>query len=498
MLEDEFNVNALIAKLIPSDVLFVEELRSFLLDRFRIINRSITNLKTIEIPDTQKSSLTQSKLKEIQEQCKGKIEEWPVPVYLASLLQIQNTAIKKIANQWLSANIYILVNLVFIGRHEDKIDMLCLRFRSAHSRSNYLWLWDQLPKLPLDLEDIVSALRTLHDKIVCDEDQNISELPNKASARIKEILRAYETVLLEKQKIRRSPRNQPEFQTHEQSENYKTQKIRYQNNPELPPIGENIFPLDDPIEDIDLREQQDDQDHSVFLDNQFKPQSGTEYSAPAQSIAIRMQAAHIRRRDFEFLTDPTIFALPSCQLLFNHLWGAFKDGDAASTCLLLSILTATPAENWIAIDDLINAKNLIIDHKNKGLAWRTSLDIADLKLKAIQELTINQHRQLDIPLPYEIFGILKNSGLIDRAKLNEKMRELKNKLKIPLLSLTRLQGVLHSVLRRHTADQLIADLICGITPRHSPALYYSSYPLTTLYEQYAIAAKLLAQNVKCH
>jgi hypothetical protein len=93
---------------------------------------------------------TDAELNEIFSACKkaGKLEEWTVTAYIASLVQARGTPHEKSAYQWSYANAYILMGLAQLEKHENYRVELCARFRLAHPRvySRILTFGHYVPK----------------------------------------------------------------------------------------------------------------------------------------------------------------------------------------------------------------------------------------------------------------------------------------------------------------------------------------------------------------
>ena len=482
-------VERLIKCLIPTGVLHQKKLQYFFLELLSKGDSLDLFDHPLEFPNWPKSNLTKDQLLKILNDCtkNKKLKEWPVVAYLASLALAFDYFYKDAAYHWASSNICIILKLAKMGDRKNSILQLCTRFRLAHElRGGYEWLWDILPSSPIVLSTICSQLE--------------SKLPSKEQNQhlfahskidpiecVYQILRAYDAAINDKDKVNREGGTRTHLEESVLSQPYRLYR-------DVPQLNKLIFhALEAPL-GTDYQEFRDDQPSDIILDQLANPTPGTEGSAALQYISTRMQSEHITRRDFGFQTDANILALPDCQRLCSKLWGGIELNNALDSCLFLSLLTGSPPEIWLNIDSLSETGRLT---KVKDVyLWRQQLKIADLKLPEIKEFTVNSSKGFEVPLPNRAVRLLTEKHSLKESDLTSRANELGNDLKIPILSVFRIQSALHTILMRRLEDHYIADFICGIPAKHSSSLYYSSFPISKVRSIYTSAIEKIAEQTK--
>jgi hypothetical protein len=457
---------------------------------------------------------TEAELHEIFGACKkaGKLEEWTVTAYIASLVQARGTPHEKSAYQWAYANAYILMGLAQLEKHENYRIELCARFRLAHPSSQlHDWLWKILPVFTNNLSTLTDQLILIEESLRIEESlkkaeqlkqdeasdkkdkvSTKSESSLNTSGRLFYIRRPFQFILHTKTKKVRKTRVTIKGG---RSKRISIEKSFYRSE-ELPSITQFNFPPKRAIVGISPLEQRYDQQGTILVDFDSPPR-GTESSANMQASALKMRITHIKRHLFEFPTDTKVLTLSDYQNIFYQLWLGMKDGSIIDMCLLLSMLTGSRAELWLSKEE---RKNLIyinkLIKKENQLYWNVTLDISDLKDSALQSIKINTQKSFTLILPDQT-GVILQRAKTPRSKkqLTERVSEISTKLGIPLVSLERLQNTLHVIIKRHLADHLFADLISGISSHLSPALYYASFTHDQIHSQYKEAIHLLGKNI---
>jgi len=487
----------LIHKLIPEDAPDFEELRLFLNDlldeklhppnseiKIKIFNK--LNWKSCSFKNKH---LSKSFDKYVKEEL---IKTYPVPAYLASLGKITDKNIEKLARAWAAYNAQVLLGLANIQDQDDKYDLLSTRFRLAQTDESYFWLWQALPDLNLSLSDIALKLYKIENSHSDNESELASIIPRYGRTRILEIRKAYVTFLDTKPKIKI---NQPTRQPKTEQPN-EAKRTSLQNDESAINADVIIPQLEDEIQGIDQREQRDDHQDALLVDNRNSPPKIARYSNGMQKKALRLQVRHIIRQKFLFPTDVKVLPIPASQQIFATLLGGFKRENVVDTCLLLSMLTVTNALEWIDIKSLIANKKIREDQGLQQYYRLFKIDISDLKTLEMLELKKNLKREFELPLPPGTIEILLKNESITHEHLQKRITELRRQLRLPSLTAEKIQFALKHLIKRHTSNHFIADLICDASPSHSPAIYYSSVAVNDITSEYAKAVRKLGEGIK--
>lgn len=534
----KINLQARIEKLIPSTVPELKPLQFFFMDLLHKVPEVLNDadLNSFDFPAWERSTLSKEQLLEALNYIEqnGKLKDWYVPAYLASLAYTIDTKNEKIAFRWASANTYIILQLV--DKHELNIKMLCLRFRVAHPlESDHAWIWDKLPKLPVGISSIVETLKTLQSEYKdAEEKSTLKKSSVESSERVAEIRRPYET----KDKINRrakktqKPASQGNTSTKVEEtvkilmQDSYTQKqpvrINYHNEEGFLPMDELLFQKLNPIKGISYAEQLADHRTERYVDKHYESEHGTANSANMQGAVLDQQIAHIQRNSFEFPTNPKVLLLSQIQILFAVLWKSINEKNSGSkynrdkayvensqrqimdACLLLSLMTASPAEIFLDTELLKFEEKIKVDKKrNDQPFWYPKLDITELKIEidAGVEIEIQKNKFLSfaLPLPNKPIdilttGILRKENFPSKENINSRVFELRKELKLPILSPDRIKSALHGHIRRYADDHYFADLLCSVSPHHSPGLFYGSFNMPRIEKAYGHAISQFSEK----
>lgn len=491
----EIDTEGLIKLLIPDSSPNAQQFRLFfyeLLIKSAFIPDDLSDIPQWPLLDWPASNITNDQLQLALIECKKQLlDSVPVTAYLASLSLTASTSGEEKAFQWASTNAYVLMLLAHIGGHDSSIALLCLRFRLAHQTTGkYVWFWDQLPVINTDFAQLTQSLEQLENTIKRNEITSISSFPPYSSERIAEIRRIFNSAINLKDKIIRQ----------RSSSNESTIRNLLVERNILNAAGHDLVLhslsfTNSPISDIDKREQRHDQQTEMIVDNYFIPPPGTENSANLQSLVMSFQVAHIKKQQFEFPTSPKVLTLTRYQQIFQTAYNELAKGNVVSSCILLSMLTGRRAETFLNISELLKHKKILQDKLSGQYFWIISLDISDLKKFDIKDQMINQQKSLSLPLPKTLIETLLAHDPINKSELMHCVHSIKDKLKLPVLSLDRISSALYQLIKNYTADAHLADLLTGVTPQHSPALYYCSHQSTKLYDIYKNSIELLAKKI---
>ena len=92
------------------------------------------------------------------------ISEYPLIHYLFALINTPS-AHQSNALKWAIFNTHC-IELLASKEHATTIANLCMRFRLASTKQKYHWLYNFLPSLPLELEDLIDFINKKYPKFL--------------------------------------------------------------------------------------------------------------------------------------------------------------------------------------------------------------------------------------------------------------------------------------------------------------------------------------------
>lgn len=490
-----------IYKLIPESSPDFEQVRLYLNSLLRL-NTADTSSPVYHPPlDWPEPTITQEQLAELHQHIVSKQlrVRFPASAYIGSLGLADDNATLEHAMDWAAMNAHVLLSLAGMDEREDLLRVLCTRFRLPLSTPNrYGWLWSTLPKIECNWKQLTELLESQKKDPFLNNDAVNEIIPSDAYARLGEIHHAYDTALTKKAKIDRfnaGPR----------------QKLKFPYRLPLTPEADSTlhrlsFPIKNPVLQVNQDEQRfDDPQTERLIDASKDTPEFIKDSAAAQAFTTRLTSAHIARRSFELYSEPSILLPEQVQALFSSLHTSITDSTytnedhQADVLILISLLTSTAIKDLQSIKSFINSKH-IVSYKNKknsnNLLWKVDLEVPSSGRKYHQHHLERNKKFFYLPLPPLLHGTIKN-GLHASDKLKNIEDRIKfhaNRSGIVLLSAGRIASALHTIIRRHTDDKILADLICGYSPKHSSALYYSSYSSNEIFRIYKKSISFLSAN----
>ena len=252
--------------------------------------------------------------------------------------------------------------------------------------------------------------------------------------------------------------------------------------------------LDDPTPDFYHLEQKKLKDTEKFSYNQ---------------MFRRTQAKYIHANKNERFVSSNIRHLPliAIQNIASKLWQWFdeyndnegdRDKKRAIVYLLLSLYTGHSVARLA--EDINNNHKKIIDISVRKAKYEfiIHLDITPLGIRTagVESVIANRLTQFKLPLPENLGVFLTYKGFPDSELINEVIADLRVALKLPLISLGRIEKSLYTILIYEVSSTQLATIITSRNSKKRADTWYSSHDIKAVKEVYHDAIKIL--TARCH
>ena len=363
--------------------------------------------------------------------------------------------------------LYVILELMIDGKHESSIIAACDRTRLlAHKK--YRWLFDELPDFKNDLKDIEKELANLRDKYKEEKKEkriaDIHVIVRDFNERKPGVKREKGTDEVDKKEIVIIQR----AQYCEEDEEYKEivcVEACVKGDQSKEEINNDQWSSEKWVESRLIAPQS----YSKALLIKFKHEK-----EKANAIAMREMLLPC---DIGLLTDYEIkMALMEC---YEKAMG----GCIASLMICLSIIFGRQVDEligviWASPGERINNIAWVKGGNRAALGY--TLDVPNTNLTSIEDEVYEKHEEtIYFIVPGGLGGTLIKAKKISidekllKDEIKERIKECNKKHNLNLTSI-RLAKYAYSYLLKKGVDRADAGLVCGVTTKNNPALYYYS------------------------
>ena len=424
---------------------------------------------------------------------------------------------------WLAVIFYHSLILQAHGKTKES-QRLSRRFKTAYfyKTPNYQWIWNELPNLnqteevtpSFILNTVALMLNRLNENkaeaeanrargIV--EAEATTKFRDKKFNQISEIKKYIEAAYYPHRKSPKKPskpKTKPKSTSTDKNEGEEvTKKLRppkLSDNVEKKPIAsfvnnidtpsserdwavvEGMYPQDSTIDFATTEEATDVMSLRVDIYwSKTQPHNRGIRSFELDAVDFSVKQQHISLRELELPSDVNILSVASCKLVFNRLVSDCNSENKKTRLmaapLLLAMLTASPVVSLLA-EGFIKKSGLFFIGKHKGyLQSRLGITTID----EYSDNNLNSTDLIKIPLPVSLLktAIEASKNQVKVQDIEGYVKRLKESLNIVYLTISRIESVLHFILRRciRVSNSHIADILCRADASQAAAKFYSSH-----------------------
>ena len=353
------------------------------------------------------------------------ISEYPLVYYLIAIINTPS-AYQANALKWAIFNTQC-IELLDSKEHAATVTHLCMRFRLASTKRKYHWLYNFLPALPIELEDLLEFLNKAETE---NKDLLERSTPNLTTTQIGQlanirVIYTYAHTQAERQKRHRESKSSS--QEPPQTDARKTSKITlddektYQTHFER---GTVKLPIEEKTQE-------------TFEDHNFEFNSLEQCSITAQINNLKSRILHKNKNELMSKSNPRVFDLPTAQYVMRILFEQVENSPIHAL-LLFSVLSFTHYEELLVFRKrfFLNSKSKEIRFSHENCFFRQSIDSSKFKDTFLKEYMLNIGNSFTIPLPKvyltQILQLKKWDKADIASEVQEYLRRISKNLTFPL------------------------------------------------------------------
>jgi len=496
----EIDIEHATNELIPNVVDDYQNVRKYFLTVAALSGQGFMSLS---LPETDKDFvLSKVELKAIYKSCTGRLtnDNFRVTAFIGSTYHLKDLDVSNPAPDWLWVS-KICQLLIYCSDRKliNRVTEITTFARLwTVQGSSYHHLWQKC--VELQLKDIATTFENIDEY-----KQHLDDINSPDLNQFTKVHRALKFVLHNKNRIERNSTNGRKSRM---TRRIDEEKIEYIELNDVDDDSDELISVTEFLKtdnDIDvMREKLDIGLPDFTILKQTSLQAHEKYSPQQMYHRTRSKLQHANKNERFISNNVRVLPLFALQNIFAYLWQLFeklssshdRDKKRVISYLLLSMLTGRSIAQ-LSEDITGNNKQYInLNRRNNSYHLNIILDITSLRLRTqgIQKVLANRLLECDISLPEQLGVFLAYKGDINKEILYEVINETRNALKLPYLSLARIEKGLYSTLIHHVSNSQIASIITGRNERKRADIWYSSNSVDNIRTIYQQAIKLLSQK----
>ncbi len=233
------------------------------------------------------------------------ISKYPLAHYLLALINTPS-AYQSNALKWAIFNTQC-IELLDSKEHAATVANLCRRFRLASTIEQYYWLYNFLPSLPIELDDLVKFLKkaeTENEKLF---DESKESLKKTEMGQLAEIRVIYTYTYTQSERQKRNRQSNPNTPKQSQTDVKKTLRISLD--------GEKTYQTH--FERGVAKQPPEDKTIEKVEDHNFEFNSLEQCSITAQINNLKNKILHQNKNELMSKPNPRVFDLPTAQYIMQ-------------------------------------------------------------------------------------------------------------------------------------------------------------------------------------
>ena len=419
---------------------YLEDTQELKLEPFRYFYQALAKAKLENYQDSIKLNdfIKPTEIVEInniinQKLADKSISDYPLVHYLVAVINTPS-AYQSTALKWAIFNTQC-IELLNSKEHTATVANLCRRFRLASTKKEYYWLYNFLPSLPIELEELVKFLKNTETENGELFDESKESLEKREMGQLAEIRVIY-------------------TYTHTQSE----------------------------------RQPREDKTIEKVEDHNFEFNSLEQCSITAQINNLKNKILHQNKNELMSKPNPRVFDLPTAQYIMQILLEQ-AENSPIHTLLLFSVLSLTHYK-----DLPVFQKNLRVSTKNKEVSlqpqkcfFKQSFEVSKFKDFVLRKHRLNTVNSFTIPLPQYYLENLSQLKKMDGVEIDSKIQEYLQKINKGLtfqLTTQNLPRLLSDIALNELEYELESKLLNGESVQHYIPCHYSSTQIVDIINIY--------------
>ena len=405
------------------------------------------------------------------------ISKYPLAHYLLALINTPS-AYQSNALKWAIFNTQC-IELLNSKEHTATVANLCRRFRLASTKKEYYWLYNFLPSLPIELEELVKFLKNTETENGELFDESKESLEKREMGQLAEIRVIYTYTHTQSERQKRNRQSNPPPQKPSQTDVKKTLRISLD--------GEKTYQTH--FERGVAKQPPEDKTIEKVEDHNFEFNSLEQCSITAQINNLKNKILHQNKNELMSKPNPRVFDLPTAQYIMQILLEQ-AENSPIHTLLLFSVLSLTHYK-----DLPVFQKNLRVSTKNKEVSlqpqkcfFKQSFEVSKFKDFVLRKHRLNTVNSFTIPLPQYYLENLSQLKKMDGVEIDSKIQEYLQKINKGLtfqLTTQNLPRLLSDIALNELEYELESKLLNGESVQHYIPCHYSSTQIIDILDIYS-------------
>ena len=404
------------------------------------------------------------------------ISKYPLAHYLLALINTPS-AYQSNALKWAIFNTQC-IELLNSKEHTATVANLCRRFRLASTKKEYYWLYNFLPSLPIELEELVKFLKNTETENGELFDESKESLEKREMGQLAEIRVIYTYTHTQSERQKRNRQSNPNIPKPSQTDVKKTLRISLD--------GEKTYQTH--FERGVAKQPPEDKTIEKVEDHNFEFNSLEQCSITAQINNLKNKILHQNKNELMSKPNPRVFDLPTAQYIMQILLEQ-AENSPIHTLLLFSVLSLTHYK-----DLPVFQKNLRVSTKNKEVSlqpqkcfFKQSFEVSKFKDFVLRKHRLNSVNSFTIPLPQYYLENLSQLKKMDGVEIDSKIQEYLQKINKGLtfqLTTQNLPRLISDITLNELGYELESKLLAGENVNNYTPCHYFSIKITDILDVY--------------
>ena len=404
------------------------------------------------------------------------ISKYPLAHYLLALINTPS-AYQSNALKWAIFNTQC-IELLNSKEHTATVANLCRRFRLASTKKEYYWLYNFLPSLPIELEELVKFLKNTETENGELFDKSKESLEKTEMGQLAEIRVIYTYAHTQSERQKRNRQSNPNIPKPSQTDVKKTLRISLD--------GEKTYQTH--FERGVAKQPPEDKTIEKVEDHNFEFNSLEQCSITAQINNLKNKILHQNKNELMSKPNPRVFDLPTAQYIMQILLEQ-AENSPIHTLLLFSVLSLTHYK-----DLPVFQKNLRVSTKNKEVSlqpqkcfFKQSFEVSKFKDFVLRKHRLNTVNSFTIPLPQYYLENLSQLKKMDGVEIDSKIQEYLQKINKGLtfqLTTQNLPRLISDITLNELGYELESKLLAGENVNNYTPCHYFSIKITDILDVY--------------
>ena len=405
------------------------------------------------------------------------ISDYPLVHYLVAVINTPS-AYQSTALKWAIFNTQC-IELLNSKEHTATVANLCRRFRLASTKKEYYWLYNFLPSLPIELEELVKFLKNTETENGELFDESKESLEKREMGQLAEIRVIYTYTHTQSERQKRNRQSNPNIPKPSQTDVKKTLRISLD--------GEKTYQTH--FERGVAKQPLEDKTVEKVEDHNFEFTGLEQHSVTAQIVNLKSKILHQNKNELMNKPNPRVFDLPTARHVMQVL---FEEAESSPihALLLFSVLSLTYYKDLPVFqkNSRITAKNKKVLLKPDSCFFKQSFEISKFKDFVLKEHMLNTINSFTIPLPQVYFKNIFQLKKWDHAKIDSKVQEHLRSINKELtfqLTQQNLPRLLSDITLNELGYELESKLLSGVSVQHYIPCHYSSTQIIDILDIYS-------------